>query len=129
MKISSLTILTLCTLLFFGCNSKIVDQSDSIEPGNITIKSGDTFEIKLESNPTTGYSWRLAESPSGTIQNISNVYEPRKTSGNIVGSGGTEIWTFKAVSKGNIILNFEYARPWEKDIKPIKKETYQITVK
>ena len=128
MKTKSLPALILCGFLFTGCGNKQANLDYSTYSGVLTIKVGDTFIIRLESNPTTGYSWNLPEIPSEIVQKISNVYEPEKTNGNIVGSGGTEIWTFKAISKGNITLTFQYARPWEKDIPPIKTETYQITV-
>ena len=42
---------------------------------------------------------------------------------------GIEEWTFKAVAKGNVAITLEYIRPWEKDVPPIKKSVYQVTVK
>lgn len=129
MKTKILTSLFLCALLFTGCGNKQSNSNYPADSGVLSKKVGDTIVIRLESNPTTGYSWSLAEIPSDIIQKVSNIYEPLKTSGNIVGSGGTEIWTFKAISKGNTTLTFQYARPWEKDVPPIKTETYQITVK
>jgi inhibitor of cysteine peptidase len=120
----------LCCLLFMGCKNELSNSSNISESsGSLKLKVGDTFVIKLESNPTTGYSWSLAESDSKVVKQVSSVYEPEKTAPNIVGSGGTEVWTFKAFAKGETKLTFNYARPWEKGIPPIKEEIYTIIVK
>ena len=120
----------LLAIILTGCHNQ---QATSVIPadntGNIAAKVGDTFVIKLESNATTGYSWRLAELKTGTVEKVSNVYEPAKTQGRLVGSGGIEVWTFKAVSKGNVTITLEYVRPWEKDIPPIKTAKYSVSVK
>ena len=129
MKKFFLTLLLLFAVILTGCHNqqaasmKVVDNSGTIE-----VKAGETFVIKLESNPTTGYSWSLAEYDSKVTKQESNVYEPTKTAANVVGSGGTEVWAFKAITKGETKLTFQYTRPWEKDVPPINKETYKITV-
>jgi inhibitor of cysteine peptidase len=128
MKHIFLSMLILCASLFMGCSSKQAGSNNADNSSKLNLKAGDSFIIRLESNPTTGYSWSLAEPLSEILQKVSNVYEPYKTDRNVVGSGGTEVWTFKAVSKGNVTLIFQYARAWEKDVPPIKKEIYQITV-
>ena len=117
-------------LILFGCDK---EQTNSNATANadqtLTTKVGTDIVVRLESNPTTGYSWRTAEFEPGIIELVSNEYQPYNTAGNIVGSGGTEIWTFKAIKKGKITITFEYVRPWEKDIPPIKEETYIVEVK
>ncbi len=119
----------LCGLLFTGCNSKQSGSENiSEDSNNRRVKIGETFVIRLESNPTTGYSWSLAGFDANVVEKVSNVYEPKKTAANIVGSGGNEIWTFKAIAKGETKLTFQYVRPWEKDVPPIQEETYQIKV-
>jgi inhibitor of cysteine peptidase len=123
------TTLILCVFLSIGCANKPASSNDSVDSNIITAKSGDIFNITLESNPTTGYSWSIEEPFPEILQKVSNEYKPYNTSGNIVGSGGTEIWTFKGIAKGNTTLTFQYSRPWEKDVPPIKKELYNISVK
>jgi inhibitor of cysteine peptidase len=120
----------LLAVILSGCHNQ---EATSIivadNTGNIAAKVGDTFMIKLESNHTTGYSWRLADLKRGIIEIVSNVYEPSKTQSGIVGSGGIEEWTFKAIAKGKVIITLEYVRPWEKDVPPIKRALYQVIVK
>jgi len=130
MKRKILLSLTLLAAFLLGCRNqpqapvKISDNS-----GTIVTKVGEIFMITLESNITTGYSWRLAELKPGIVEQVSNVYKPFNTQERIVGSGGVEEWTFKAVAKGNVAITLEYVRPWEKDVPPIKKSVYQVSVK
>jgi inhibitor of cysteine peptidase len=80
----------------------------------VKLAVGQTYSIDLDSNPTTGYSWALASPTNGVFMLVTNTYEPRKTAAGVVGSGGVEHWTFKAVGKGRAELTLEYMRPWEK---------------
>ena len=125
-----LSIIILCTAILSGCNNK---QTASIkladDSGNIEVKTGESFMIKLESNPTTGYLWSLSKPESDIIKKIDNVYKPAKTDGKVVGSGGTEEWTFKAIAKGKTKLTFQYVRPWEKNKQLEKEAIYTIIVK
>ena len=130
MKNYMFTMLLLCSLIFAGCGKEQTSpDSDVTVAGKLEMKVGDSFVIKLKSNPTTGYSWSYIDDESGILKKVSNEYEQDKTNGNLIGSGGTELWTFKAIKKGGIILKFHYARPWEKDVPPIEETNYQITVK
>ncbi len=130
MKKNLLLSLTLPAVILMGCHNQ---QASSVKSSNnsgiIETKAGETFMIKLESNPTTGYSWRLAELKSGIVEKISNVYKQTATEERLVGSGGIEEWTFKALAKGKVTITFEYVRPWEKDVRPVKTATYLVTVK
>lgn len=92
---------------------------------NITTKVGNNFKIELKSNATTGYQWRLAKPVDDKIQFLSSDYIAPNT--NLMGAGGKEIWTFKAVKKGETKICFEYARPWE-NVKPEVSYTYIIRI-
>jgi predicted secreted protein len=39
------------------------------------------------------------------------------------------VWTFESVAAGNVELDFEYVRPFEKDAKPAKTAKYSIVIK
>ena len=75
---------------------------------NITAKVGETFIIQLKSNATTGYQWQITGPLSPAVVKVSNVYVPPKSSDTTVGAGGVEDWTFKAVSKGDALIQMEY---------------------
>ena len=95
---------------------------------NLTVKNNSIFSITLRSNPTTGYSWKIAKiSPPLTVKNLSSEYLPDNTV--LAGSGGQEVWKFKALKCGNTSVTFSYQRPWEKNIPPVEKRQYLIKVK
>jgi len=97
---------------------------------NITVNTGDVFAISLESNQTTGYSWSVAESQDNAKLSILNMeYMQKPNEGKVVGTGGVEVWRFKAISSGTVKLNFYYSRSWEKDQTAAKTIVYSVTIK
>ena len=111
-------------------NPKPDDAQPSVRkrPSTIETKVGDTFTIPLEANHTTGYSWRLAQTPDPAIlKQAGEKYEEDNSGG--VGAGGVETWTFQAMAKGTVTLVFEYARPFEKNVPPAKTSKFKITIK
>ncbi|MCE5323558.1 protease inhibitor I42 family protein [bacterium] len=93
----------------------------------IAANAGSEFAITLDSNATTGYQWRLGNQPDEKIvKSMGSVYNEPKS--RLMGAGGTEAWTFQAAGKGTTQIVLEYARPWEKDIAPIKTQTFTVTV-
>jgi inhibitor of cysteine peptidase len=98
----------LLTLFFMSCKVQKNQKFDYI------IDKNEVLEIKLESNPTTGYSWKWMQNESTKIlDSIGAIYVPTKVSNGVVGSGGVEIFKFKANKSGIDSLKFEYCRPWE----------------
>lgn len=91
----------------------------------INLRVGDILQIVLAGNPTTGYTWEVAHNNADLLELQEEVeYQAEKTS--LVGSGGTFIFTFKAIAKGNSSLKLIYRRPFEKGVPPIKE--YQLTI-
>jgi inhibitor of cysteine peptidase len=88
---------------------------------------GETFSIVLDSNPTTGYQWQLANPPDEKIVKlIRSEYRASKT--NLTGAGGKEIWTFVTLDTGQTAISFKYVRPWEKDKEPKKNVEFTLYV-
>ena len=84
------------------------ETTDSSQP--ITAKVGETFEIVLNSNPTTGYRWNLVkELDTGTIQLVKQDYIAQQPI--LIGSGGVDVWTFHALKTGNAIIEFGHYPP------------------
>ncbi|MBA4389779.1 MAG: hypothetical protein C0399_02445 [Syntrophus sp. (in: bacteria)] len=104
------------------------EQKEHTGPINpINTKVGKAVSITLDSNPTTGYQWQLANPvDEKVLKLISSEYRPPKTKK--LGAGGKEVWTFKALSTGQTIINFEYVRPWEKDRGAAEQATFTIKV-
>lgn len=85
----------------------------------IAAVTGQEFKVTLASNPTTGYSWALAKPLDGKLLAlVTNIYERPET--RLVGAGGNEVWTFKAVAAGKADIAFKYIRPWETNVPPVR---------
>ncbi len=119
-------LLCLIPALFIGCAAGFTHQvTEEQDDSQIQVKLGDKLQVALKGNPTTGYAWEIAVNnpnmlaPQGEVE-----YQQEKT--NLVGSGGTFLFTFKAIAKGNTSLKLIYRRPFEKDVPPIRD--YQLNV-
>ena len=89
----------------------------------VHVSTDDLFNIALDSNPTTGYSWEILPYDESIVKVIKSNYSPNSDR---MGSNGKRIIEFKAFGKGRTSLELLYLRVWEKHKLPIKK--FKITV-
>ncbi len=75
-------------------------------------RPGEELSIKLRSNPTTGYQWRLTMRQFDAVLAIQDKRYVRSEPV-MAGSGGFDVWTFKALRAGTAQLLFEHLRSWE----------------
>lgn len=117
----------LACILLSGCAQSSKEAKKVIEKDNgkfVELKIGNTLIAELPGNPTTGYTWEVAECDPSVLKFAG---EPGyKTNTNYIGSPGKITLKFKAAAAGRTGLKLVYRRPWEKDIAPVK--TYRITV-
>ena len=91
-------------------------------------RTGEEFTIILSANPTTGYQWQLAKPLNKKmVIFLNSEYIADKTG--LIGSGGKEMWRFKALRKGSTNIKFKYVRPWEKSISPASEKKFVIVMK
>ncbi|HEY97897.1 MAG TPA: protease inhibitor I42 family protein [Dehalococcoidia bacterium] len=117
----------LLTGVFSGCTAaaKAFTEPDQI----INTGVNKEFTIALESNITTGYSWQVAYDDKA-LNLVENTYKEQDNTGKqIVGAGGTEYFTFKALSKGETQVTFTYHRPWEQPSAQDQTVVFTINVK
>ena len=120
------------TLSLFSCSADperliiVADVDNSIGNQEIEIIAGGSLVIHLDSNPTTGFSWRLAgiSHQNVVIQDGQPQYIAHKES--IMGAGGREIWTFRTLAEGTAVIFMEYSRPLANGFKLGKQ--YYLTV-
>jgi len=114
-------------LSIIGLNAICFAQEPK-EAKTIEVGAGHNFTITQEANATTGYQWQFAKPlDEGVLQLISSDYLPDKTG--LTGSGGKQVWVFKALKAGRSGIVFQYVRPWEKDIPPEKEAYFVIVIK
>ena len=94
------------------------------QEGSVLIPRGGTFEVTLDSNPTTGYSWAYSSS-SNNLALISNEFV-RPQNSRLIGSGGKQVFVFKA--DGPTTLHLRYARAWENNAEPASSVSVKVEV-
>ncbi len=119
--------------------AKIADNCQAVKPGTpatlqaaltesdagkaLQLKVGETVGFSLPVQTGTGYSWQASgESPDLELEfgKHSAVSQP--------GSPATRPVTAKAKQPGFFVLEFQYARPWEKGTAPAKTLRFPILV-
>jgi inhibitor of cysteine peptidase len=94
----------------------------------VIVRRGDRLVVRLSSNRTTGYSWdAVITHPGKLTQQGVPLYRPARDR-HLVGAGGLEIWSFRAIHRGHTKLIFHYARPWERGIPPVRTLFWLITI-
>jgi predicted secreted protein len=97
---------------------------------NVELSLGRRLVVRLTVNRTTGYSWSLVESANALLKvDGASTYEPARSERNVVGTGGTEVWTFAPLRAGQQDLRFEYRRAWEPAVAPAQVVTYTVIVR
>lgn len=96
--------------------TKVITDAD--KGGEVRIKFADQLELRLKSNPSTGYMWYV-HSKSTTLlkltgQTQTKPPEPGEGRPMMVGQPIVQIFTFQSKRKGDGILLLHYVRSWEK---------------
>ena len=78
------------------------------------LRVGETFELRLAENPTTGFGWAIDSSDNQRLALESTTYSAPEQSG-FVGARGQRTFTFRARQPGDVVLALKYWRFWEGD--------------
>jgi inhibitor of cysteine peptidase len=102
------------------------------EAGNgtsISLENEETFYLRLQENPTTGYSWELNLSQGLSLVS-DEYYTPESEEGEepLVGAGGVHLWEIKADSEGNQQVMAIYKRSWENETGTEDRFTLSVEV-
>jgi len=94
---------------------------------SIQANAGLEFNIRLKADQSTGYRWIVKQPPDAAVLSFSwrlyNAPDPASP-----GSGGEEIWGFKAVGKGKTTMVLDYANPAKGAAEKAQEVTYDVTV-
>lgn len=121
-----ISITPLVLFLVSGCVSSpaVVVKAGSGEQ-TITAKTGSTFAVKLESQMSTGYSWKLNDVPSSVKIIKESVLTETK---DIAGGIDIQEFVFKAVEKGDLTLTFRYGEHWKEKPRYVKTSTINVKI-
>ncbi len=77
---------------------------------DITLRPDGKLNLKLDSNPTTGYYWYLKDIDASQLDQLSDEYFADPAPEGLVGSGGHQLFVFEALAKGKSKLTLSYER-------------------
>jgi predicted secreted protein len=78
----------------------------------LKVDVGDMFEVELEAQRMAGFRWELVSKASDRLSLVEERFDPAASN---PGAPGIQRFRFKAIAPGEVILRFEYTRPWAKD--------------
>lgn len=117
MKTLALIVAAILALVLAGCrdggedHAPMVQVRESDMGGQINVKQGQTLEVILPANPSTGYQWHCSWQPRDLLQLVSREYSGSGT--HRPGAGGVSHFLIKAVGAGTATLTVQYGRWWK----------------
>jgi predicted secreted protein len=98
-------------LLLASCSRRATFSDPSVP---ITVRPGQTFDLALQSNESTGYHWILVDSARmGEVAPGGHLYRSSAPDRN--GAGGIDRLTFHALAQGTGLISLVYARDHDPD--------------
>src|SRR5437879_7862592 len=82
-------------------------MGDAENGKTIQVRVDDEIQIVLDSNPTTGYRWTIEKSDETLLTLKQDQFS---ASSRLMGSSGTQLFTFVAKRAGTAHLHFKYWR-------------------
>lgn len=123
-----------CSLALLAACTSQPKSSVSVEEKQLgkcpmELRSGQSLNITLPSNPTTGFRWVVTDAAPGVLRSLGpEVYVTPEDAG-LVGAGGQSTWRYQAYQPGQGRLQMQYQQPWEVDVAPAKTIDCQIEVR
>jgi inhibitor of cysteine peptidase len=112
---------------------QVVTEADN--GTTISLEKGETFYLRLQENPTTGYSWELnlsqgLNTTDNTTDTSGTYYPPESEEGEqpLVGAGGVHLWEIRADYEGSQQVNAIYKRSWENETGEEDRFTLNVEV-
>ena len=101
---------------------QILTAADSGQ--EVSISVGETIEIDLAENPTTGYRWHLDCSPTAVLRSVSDSFQAGKRPG----EEGMHRWIIRAETAGSGKISGQYQRSWAPDDSPARTFSVRVRV-
>ena len=92
----------------------------------ITLKAGETFDLVVPANSSTGYHWKImSELDVNLVELVTEEYLSQQPV--MPGSGGVDVWTFRGISPGDTTIELGYYPPSNEE-QPDETVTFSIRV-
>jgi inhibitor of cysteine peptidase len=112
-------------ILLTACSKAVKPNDPQV---SIETSAGKEFKVILPSNPSTGYHWEIVgELDKNVVEFVSQDY--RADEPVLAGSGGSDVWVFKAVAPGETTITLGYYPPSNDPTDPQETKTFSVIVK
>ena len=113
------------SILMVGCGD--IEYVCTTPSETITVSVGKTFQIALDSNPTTGHEWQPTYDKS-LLELVEKTYKQGETAKQgLVGAGGVEYFRFRALKPGQTTVDMDYMRQGDKE--GVEQLSFNVTVR
>jgi inhibitor of cysteine peptidase len=118
----------LLAIMLVACSSKPAGPTDPEQA--IEVRPGEEFTLILQANPTTGYHWEIVKGSldENLVQFVNQEYQSSSDPG-LVGGGGVDLWTFKALKPGETKITLGYYPPSNTPTDPEQTQTFSLKIK
>jgi len=117
--------LLVCGSTLAFATTKVVTDAD--KGSTVVLKTGDVLEVRLNSNPTTGYEWYVH--PQSTPLLKPNGQSQTQSTQPGVGRPIVQIFKFATAGKGTGVLLLHYVRSWEAPDPNEEQYNLHVTIK
>ncbi|OTG81502.1 hypothetical protein B9T33_06840 [Acinetobacter sp. ANC 5054] len=98
-------------------------------PALLEMDRGQTLELLLNENPSTGFMWSLVAQPK--LFKVEEIYQSdqqkiENDQAPMVDVGGKKVYRFTAIQAGEELLHLKHARTWEQA--PIDEWTCRVRI-
>ena len=109
------------------CSDQAVKLAGGDSGGKTELVLGQTLEVALAGNPTTGYRWEWRDDGEGVLKQQGE--KQFVVDSAAIGAAGVMTMRFKAAAVGQTELKLVYRRSFEKGVPPIETYRVQVTVR
>jgi predicted secreted protein len=123
LRLDSVRWLALLALVAIVCHPQAVFAATKVitgadKGGEVHLKVGDTLEVRLSANPTTGFMWYIEKESTPLLKLVHQTQTEAPESGEgqpvMVGRPVFQVFTFEPRRAGDGVLRLHYVRSWEK---------------
>ena len=110
-----------------GCGSSDADvQTYTDADSSITVDEDERFVVRLGSNESTGYEWKVSELPAA-LRLVDTRSE--RPDGAPPGAPGHQEFEFEARETGTTTLELSYLQPFDTDEPPTETASFEVVVR
>jgi inhibitor of cysteine peptidase len=108
----------------------MVQVDDSFNGSQVELHVGETLEINLSENASSGFQWLI---PREAVRKLEKILHERGSAAEGAdsppGKPGVRHFYFEALGPGTVELELHYRRPWETAKPPARKFKLRIRVR